>query len=151
MECDGCDLVRYCSEKCQQDHRPKHGEMCKERAATLRDEILFKQPERTNVGDCPICFLPLSLDKQKSMMNSCCSKIICKGCVYADMMREKKADYSCPFCRKMIPDTEREQYKDVMKRAAAKDSFAMILLGVRCYSKGDFRGAFKHYKKAAEL
>jgi len=150
-ECDDCDLVRYCSDKCQQDHRPQHDAICKERAAELRDEILFKQPERTNVGDCPICFLPLPLDKQKSMMNSCCSKIICKGCVYADMMRDKKVDYSCPFCRKMIPDTKREQYKDVMKRATANDSFAMILLGVRCYSKGDFRGAFKHYEKAAEL
>ena len=122
-ECNDCDLVKYCSEKCQQDHRPHHGVMCKERAAELRDEILFKQSERTNVGDCPICFLPLPLDKQKSMMNSCCSKIICKGCVYADMIREKKnADYSCPFCRKMIPDTEREQYNDVRKRAAANDS-----------------------------
>eukprot|EP00984_Skeletonema_dohrnii_P021857 scaffold11034_cov155-Skeletonema_dohrnii-CCMP3373.AAC.7 len=150
--CDDCDLVRYCSVKCQQEHQSQHGEMCKERAAELRDEILFKQPERTHVGDCPICFLPLPLDKQKSMMNSCCSKIICKGCVYADMIREKqRADYSCPFCRKMIPDTEREQYKDVRKRAAANDSFAMILLGVRCYSKGDFRGAFKHYEKAADL
>ena len=32
-ECNDCDLVKYCSEKCQQDHRPHHGVMCKERAA----------------------------------------------------------------------------------------------------------------------
>jgi hypothetical protein len=38
---------------------------CKKRAAELRDEILFKQPENTHLGDCPICFLPLSLDLEK--------------------------------------------------------------------------------------
>ena len=53
-ECDGCDLARYCSDDCQQDHRPEHEEACKERAAELRDELLFKQPESTHMGDCPI-------------------------------------------------------------------------------------------------
>ena len=37
MECDACDLVRYCSDKCQQDHSQQHGTVCKERAAELRD------------------------------------------------------------------------------------------------------------------
>eukprot|EP00985_Skeletonema_marinoi_P030768 scaffold33795_cov79-Skeletonema_marinoi.AAC.1 len=38
-ECDDCDLVRYCSDKCQEDHRPNHEAICKERAAELRDEL----------------------------------------------------------------------------------------------------------------
>ncbi len=37
--CDGCDLVRYCSDACQEDHRSEHAGKCKERAAELRDEI----------------------------------------------------------------------------------------------------------------
>jgi len=32
----------------------------------LRDEILFRQPESTHDGDCPICFLPLPVDGKKS-------------------------------------------------------------------------------------
>ena len=59
-ECDACDLVRYCSDKCQQDHRPYHDASCKERATELREEVLFRQPESTHLGDCPICLLPLS-------------------------------------------------------------------------------------------
>jgi hypothetical protein len=38
-KCDACDLVRYCSDKYQQEHRPKHEQACKERAAELRDVI----------------------------------------------------------------------------------------------------------------
>ena len=30
-ECDGCDLVRYCSDECQRDHKSEHEEDCKER------------------------------------------------------------------------------------------------------------------------
>ena len=65
-KCD-CKLVKYCSVKCQRDHRPKHKKECKKRAAELRDEILFKQPESSSyLGDCPICYLPLSIDVKKS-------------------------------------------------------------------------------------
>ena len=60
--CDDCDLVRYCSDECKEDHRPDHEAKCKERAAEIRDEKLFKQPERGFLGDCPICCLPLSFN-----------------------------------------------------------------------------------------
>ena len=30
-DCDDCDLVKYCSDECQEDHRPKHEEECKKR------------------------------------------------------------------------------------------------------------------------
>ena len=50
-QCDGCDLVRYCSGSCQELHRPEHAEKCRKRVAELRDEILFKQPESTHLGD----------------------------------------------------------------------------------------------------
>ena len=38
-ECTSCDLVRYCSDACQQEHSPQHEAMCNERAAELRDEM----------------------------------------------------------------------------------------------------------------
>ena len=56
-ECDGCDLVRYCSDECKRDHKSEHEEACKKRAAELHDELLLKQPESTHLGDCPICSL----------------------------------------------------------------------------------------------
>eukprot|EP00984_Skeletonema_dohrnii_P012019 scaffold4831_cov131-Skeletonema_dohrnii-CCMP3373.AAC.3 len=87
-KCTACDLVKYCSVKCQRNHRPQHKRACKKRAAELRDEILFKQPESRDLGDCPICFLPLPIDHTKSTLMACCSKTICNGWDYANMIRE---------------------------------------------------------------
>ena len=56
--CDHCDLVQYCSDACQMDHKSEHEEACKIRAAEIRDELLFKQPESSQLGDCPICMTP---------------------------------------------------------------------------------------------
>jgi len=47
-DCSACTLVKYCSVKCQKDHRPQHKKECKKRAAELRDELLFKQPESSH-------------------------------------------------------------------------------------------------------
>ena len=38
-DCDDCDLVRYCSDACQRDHKTKHKEACKKRAAELDEKI----------------------------------------------------------------------------------------------------------------
>ena len=88
--CTACYLVRYCSVKCQKAHRPKHKKECKKRAAELRDELLFKQPESSHYGDCPICCLPLPVDVSNldSNLMTCCSKIICNGCNFANQKRE---------------------------------------------------------------
>ena len=75
-KCTDCDLVRYCGDKCQEEHRSQHEEECKKRAAELRDEILFNQPESSHLGDCPICFVPLSLDPKYSSVMTCCSNLI---------------------------------------------------------------------------
>jgi tetratricopeptide (TPR) repeat protein len=50
-------LVKYCNANCQKNHWPKHKIECKQRAAELRDEALFKDPPAKE--DCPICFLPM--------------------------------------------------------------------------------------------
>jgi hypothetical protein len=39
------------------EYWPKHKKLCKQRAAELHDEALFKEPPPKE--DCPICFLPM--------------------------------------------------------------------------------------------
>jgi hypothetical protein len=63
--CTACKSVRYCSVECQKKHRSQHKRDCKKRAAELRDELLFKQPEGTHFGDCPICFIPVAIGTDK--------------------------------------------------------------------------------------
>jgi len=93
VPCDDCDLVKYCSDECQKEHQSQHKEDCKKRAAELHDEILFMQPESSHHGDCPICCLPLPLDLEKSGLYQChCSKIVCKGCARATLLRDKEME-----------------------------------------------------------
>ena len=151
-KCNACYLVRYCGVKCQKEHRPEHKKACKKRAAELHDEILFKQPEGTDLGDCPICLLPLPVDSAYTIM-SCCSKNICKGCTLANTMREyqESLEYKCPFCRKPAPTSEAASRANVMKRIEANDPAAMSQMGICCQRKGDYAGAHKYWAKAAEL
>ena len=152
-ECDGCDLVRYCSDECQQLHRSDHEEACKERAAQLRDELLFKQPECSCLGDCPICSLPLSLDKTKSSLYNCCCKVICNGCDYASWMREieMRRGSMCAFCRKTVAKTEEEMQKQRMKRVEANDPYALFQEGSEQYMKGEYSSAFEYFTRAVTL
>ena len=151
--CTACKSVRYCSIECQRDHRPQHKRACKQRVAELREEILFKQPESSHEGDCPICYLPISLDNDKSTMMSCCSKLICEGCIYSYHSRivQENLDPTCPFCRHPPPNSKEEEIKNNMKRAKANDPVAMVQIGVRRYEAGDYDDAFKYVNKAAEL
>ena len=151
-ECDGCDLVRYCSDECKRDHKSEHEEACKNRTAELRDELLFKQPESTHLGDCPICSLPLPLDRSKSSMYYCCSKSICDGCVCANLKRqvEMRLEQTCPFCREPTPKVDEENDKRRMKRVEANDLVAMCQEGIEQFERGDYRCAFEYWTKAAE-
>ena len=152
-KCTACYLVKYCSVKCQKDHRKQHKRECKKRASELRDKILFKQPESTHLGDCPICCLPLPIGPQKSILMSCCSKRICKGCDTANMKREVEGslDETCIFCRKAPPETEEEINEQSMKRIHANDPVAMCQMGSKRYYEGDYNSAFEYWTKAAAL
>ena len=152
-KCTACHLVRYCSVKCQKDHRPKHKKECKKRAAELKDEILFKQPESTHLGDCPICSLPLPLNISKSGMQSCCCKIICVGCNYVNQKREYegKLQHKCPFCRKAVPSKTEEFDGYLMKRVEANDPVGICFLGMDSYAKKDYKSAFGYFTRAAAL
>ena len=152
-DCDGCDLVRYCSDECRENHRSEHEEACKKRAAELRDEQLYKQPESSHLGDCPICCLPLPLDLMKSTLTGCCSKLICTGCFYANQMRELEQNLAtkCTFCREALSKTEEEHFKRLMRRIEKNDPYAIYQQGAEQYDKGDYRSAFEYWKKATDL
>ena len=150
--CTACKSVRYCGVICQRNHRPKHKKACKKRAAELRDEILFEQPESTHLGDCPICCLPLPLDKDEWDHYLCCSKIICNGCLHANLKREsdEAIKFKCPFCRCPLGE-KAEALKHHQKRVEANDPYALRLSGSTHYDKGDHDSAFKQWTKAAKL
>ena len=151
--CNGCHLMRYCGVKCQRDHWPKHKRECKKKAAELKDEILFKQPESSYLGDCPICCLPLPIDQKKATLNACCSKVICNGCHFANMNREFEGELkrTCPFCRKAAPKTREEINEQMMKRVKVNDPVAICDVGTGRYHKGDYNSALEYWTKAADL
>jgi hypothetical protein len=152
-KCPDCDLVKYCSDGCQEKHREQHDEYCKKRAAELRDRDLFTPPEESHLGECPICCLPLSLDHRKSALADCCSKIICNGCAIANKRREFEAGLKrrCAFCREPVPTTYEEVDKRRMNRIKKNCPVAMCQMGRRRRDKGDYETAFKYFTKAAEL
>ena len=55
--CGACMRVRYCNAVCQKSHWLKHKIECRQRAAELYDEALFKDPPTKE--DCSICFLSM--------------------------------------------------------------------------------------------
>ena len=148
-----CDLVKYCSVECQKNHRPQHKKACKKRLAEIRDDRLFTQPDESHLGECPICFLPLPLDENKRRINSCCCKMICLGCCYANYLREEEQglEQRCPFCREGMPDTDEEIHQNLMMRAKANDPDALRWMGRKCDGEGDYEGAFEYFTKAAAL
>ena len=141
-----------CIAKCQKEDRSQHERACKKRAAELRDEILFKQPESSHMGDCPICFLPLSISPRKSNTMACCSKIICRGCDIANLIRELVGclEWKCPFsfCRQPTPDSDEEAR---MKRIEANDPVATLDMGLERQNEGDYESAHRYYTKSAAL
>eukprot|EP00984_Skeletonema_dohrnii_P027854 scaffold17545_cov81-Skeletonema_dohrnii-CCMP3373.AAC.3 len=151
--CTACKSVRYCGVKCQKEHRRQHKKDCKKRAAELHDELIFKRPESSHHGDCPICCLPLQLDPEKSTIQTCCSKLICNGCTHANIIREleDRRENTCPFCREPTPDTVEECNKQRMRRIEANDPVAITTEGFKQDEKGEYSSAFEYFTKAAGL
>ena len=118
-------------------------------ALRLREEILFRQPESSHLGECPICCLPVGLpgNQRKTTIYSCCGKVICNGCAFAENMKQT----TCPFCRQPTPKSIEEADKNLMKRGAVNDPVALWQMGTICSYKKDYKGTFNYYKMAAEL
>ena len=149
-DCDDCDLVKYCGEKCREEHREQHDEECKNRKALLHDRKLFEQPERTHRGECPICFLQMPIDLGTSGFYSCCSTWICLGCVHANYNNIKN-DHRCAFCRTVVSKEKNEIRQQLMIRVKANDPVALCRMAGKCYDEGDYDAAFEYFTKAAEL
>jgi len=155
-KCDGgCDLVKYCSDECQEKHREQHEGACKKRLAVLRDRDLFTQPDSC-YDDCPICCLPLPIatsNSTKSSLMPCCSKRICDGCDIANIQREREAglDPRCAFCREPVARSKEEGDKRVMKRIKKKCPVAMCNMGKKHYYQRDYGTALEYFTKAASL
>ena len=148
-DCDGCDLVKYCCDKCTENHREQHNEECKKRAQELHNDHLFRQPDGTHDGECPLCFLPMPLEPQKCTFYSCCSSSICNGCAFAHHVMNG-VGFNCPFCREPLSDAEENEKRD-MKRIKAGDPAAIYSMGAKYYGQGDYDGALEHWTKASEL
>ncbi len=151
-DCGGCDLVKYCGDKCKEGHREQHEVECKNRAKKLHDDDLFTQPDGTHLGECPICFLPMPLDPNKCRYKSCCSNFICMGCIFAQMKSNMNMleGSRCPFCREPAAEDKEESSK-LMERVEVDDPAAMCRFGTQRYKAGDYDVALKYWSKAAEL
>lgn len=155
--------LKECSEsnsddECPKEESPKEvieGASTKTEIIEVTDDILFKQPESSHLGDCPICIIPLPLDISKSKATACCSKIICIGCNFANQKseyeRKFKLDPKCPFCREPIPKSEKQRSWNKRKRREANDPYALRDHGARCLQKKDYKVAFQYLSKAADL
>ena len=155
--CTACYLVKYCSVNCQRQHRPQHKKECKKRAAELKDQLLFRQPECTHRGDCPICLLPIPIATSKETVRStlyqCCSKYVCDGCAHANNLREtqERLPKSCPFCRHPLPRSVEESLLHQKKRVKANDPAALQREGMDHTLAGKYVTAIKYFEKAAGL
>ncbi len=167
----GCDLVKYCSVDCLKNHRPEHEEdcnkkveeifvrarrECKKRAAEIRDDPLFTQPDGSHLGECPICCLPLSLELdvvRETLLNTCCCKMICLGCDYTNKNYEEEQGLKqrCAYCREPLPDTPEEGEKSLMERIKKNCPVAMCQRGKKHNMEGDYDKAFEYLSKAAAL
>eukprot|EP00984_Skeletonema_dohrnii_P013180 scaffold5449_cov88-Skeletonema_dohrnii-CCMP3373.AAC.5 len=122
--CAGCKSVKYCSADCQKEHRPRHKKECKQLAAAIHREALFKQPPPRE--ECPICCLPLPFENKEAKYQACCGKLLCSGCICAVHARDERS--LCPFCR--APETGPSGHlKRLLKRVEANDPLAMFNLG----------------------
>ena len=173
--CKSCMSVKYCNVACQRNHWATHKKDCKQRAAELRDEALFKDPPAKE--DCPICFLPMNIqliccvslppatitsvpindfailnvelaDEPMEEYYPCCGKSVCKGCMYS--FCESENDDKCPFCNSdRGSKTDEERVGEVMKRVEANDARAIYMLA-NSYQHG-FNGSQQDHAKAMEL
>ena len=156
--CNKCHSVKYCNAACKKKHRHKHKKECEEhlrlaaeRADKLHDEALFKQPP-LEYEDCPICFLRMPLLRTGRRYQSCCGRVICSGCIYANknMLSNNNEDHDvCPFCRIPAPVSDEETIEKENQRAEVGDALAILIVG-GSYDRG-IRGHPQDYAKALEL
>ena len=149
--CTACKTVRYCSRDCQVAHRPMHKKACKKRAAELFDKELFKDPPERE--ECPICLIPLPYNEDGLVFHACCGKVVCFGCVHANMKETiRSGNYSeskCPFCRTPASNTDKGMIDKLHKGVERDDAASMKEMAME-YKHGT-TGIKKDLAKAIEL
>ena len=147
--CNKCKMVTYCNAACKKKHRSKHKKACERRVAELHDEELFK--EHPPEDDCPICFLPLPIETNRTTFQTCCGKVICDGCIHAmkEEARGRGKINLCAFCRVPSPRSDAEEVKRVKKLMDANNANAFNMFG-GYYRRGD-GGMPQDFAKANEL
>ena len=145
--CNKCKEVMYCNASCKKKHRHKHKKECEKRVAELHDRALFKQPQK--LDDCPICFLLMPSNSSVHVYKTCCGKVICRGCIHAANVRDKKRGSLCPFCRTPPPVGREEVVERYKKRMEVDDPIAIHNIG-SFYSEGR-HGLPQSCTKALEL
>jgi hypothetical protein len=125
------------------------------RELTNFDEKLFKQPPPKE--DCPICYHRLPMVEGQCMYQSCCSKILCGGCLYANTVATADTEkFKCVFCRTETASSDELHIERLKKRVEANDAQAMVSLG-GFYQLGmkslrqDHAKALELYHKSAKL
>ncbi|EJK62845.1 hypothetical protein THAOC_16527 [Thalassiosira oceanica] len=126
---------------------------CDECVAAGNQLVLMKKGRsRSEEDDCPICSLPLPLDRKQSTFMTCCTTLVCNGCIVA---AEKRGMDLCPFCRAPKPKMS-QTVSMIEKRVDAGDPVAICYRGSQ-YADGshglqkDVARAVELYERAAEL
>ena len=120
---------------------------------------LWKPPPPSE--ECPVCLVPLPLEREKTMYWACCGKLICYACCeehnralsVTNRKRDKKKlsplVLTCPFCRSPIHKNDSELMSRYEKRVDKGDTQAMLNLGGK-YKDG-ISGLRKNDEKTLEL
>ena len=129
----------------------------------ISDDKLFQDPPPK--PECPICMLPIPFaDEVRRLcdvvriIQPCCGKVICGGCVEASDQEMDKGNMKdlCPLCRVTNPRKDKEKLKMLKERMKLNDCEAYLQLGNVYYGglmglPKDMSKAVKFYQKAADL
>jgi hypothetical protein len=109
----------------------------------ILDPELWKAHPPTE--DCPVCFVPLSVDESESSTYwVCCGKIICTACTFETLRatkiisakRAKKKlpplSHACSFCR-TIPNVSQSEYEERIRKGDGKAAYNLAFY----YRDGD--------------
>ena len=122
------------------------------------DIDLFAPVQETE--ECPICMIPIPLDRGETAFYTCCGKSICRGCIYTHLLGEiangaTVDDQKCPFCRQP-PLSETNQIK-LLKRLMKNNNPQGFIQMAKSYEDGEDgliqsnTKAFQMYICAAEI
>lgn len=88
------------------------------------------------------------------MFNDCCSRLICRGCDFANQKRESEEwlERRCPCCQEQMSESFGEEINTYfLNRAKKNDAYAMNRVGLMHYNQGDYNEALEYWINASEL